>query len=131
MFYYSTELQEKTDVCIFDTLGGKKVIYEVKNPSAPPVIDHQVRLCSERLKGQASICNFSIKCNSTTCGKLTSYSDQMVSHQLVRGLADPSIQEQILSHAADNLELNLNDTLKFIEAKDSGKRSSNILSSTS
>ena len=25
---------------IFDTLGGKKVIYEEKNPSAPPVIDH-------------------------------------------------------------------------------------------
>ena len=29
----------------FDTLGGKNVIYEEKNPSAPPVIDHQVRLC--------------------------------------------------------------------------------------
>ena len=34
-------------MCIFDILGGKKVIYEEKNPSAPPVIDHQVRLCSE------------------------------------------------------------------------------------
>ena len=45
MFYYSTKLEDKTNVCIFDTLGGKKVIYEEKNPSAPPVIDHQVRLC--------------------------------------------------------------------------------------
>ena len=91
--------------------------------------DESARAYTARLKGQASICNFAIRCNSTTCGKLTSYSDQMVSHQLFRGLADPSIQEQILSHAADNPELNLNDTLKFIEAKESGKRSSNILSS--
>ena len=82
-----------------------------------------------RLKGNASICNFTIKCKSVTCDKMSSYSDQMVSHQLVRGLADPSIQEQILSHAADNPGLDLNATLKFIEAKESGKRSSNILTS--
>ena len=53
----------------------------------------------------------------------------MVCHQLVRGLSDPTIQEQIMAHAADNSELDLDSTLKYIEAKEAGKRSSHILSS--
>ena len=35
MFYHSSKLEDKTNVCIFDTLGGKKVIYEEKSPLAP------------------------------------------------------------------------------------------------
>ena len=70
-----------------------------------------------RLKGQASVCDFAIKCKEASCNKTTSYSDQMVCHQLVRGLADAAIQEQILSYAADNPGLDLTATLKYIEAK--------------
>ena len=80
-----------------------------------------------RLKGQASICNFLIKCSSNTCTQETNYADQMVCHQLVRGLADPTIQEQMLAHGADNADLDLAKTLKFVEAKEAGKRSSNLL----
>ena len=82
------------------------------------------------LKGQASVCNFSVKCKDSSCRKLTSYSDQMVCHQLVRGLADPTKQEQTLSYAAENPEIDYTFALKYIEAKASGKRSSYILSTT-
>ena len=82
-----------------------------------------------RLKGQASICNFVITCTSDTCTQQTNYSDKMVCHQLVRGLADPTIQEQMLAHGSDNSDLDLGITLKFVEAKEAGKRSSNLLSS--
>ena len=82
-----------------------------------------------RLKGQASTCNFMIKCVSNTCNQETIYADQMVCHQLVRGLADPTIQEQMLAHGADNSDLDLAKTLKFVEAKEAGKRSSSLLSS--
>ena len=92
--------------------------------------EESVSSYTAHLKGQASVCNFAIKCKDSTCNKLTSYSDQMVCHQLVRGLADPTIQEQILSYAAENPDLDLNATLKYIEAKESGKRSSNMLSSS-
>ena len=44
-----------------------------------------------RLKGQAATCNFIIKCSSTTCDHETNYSEQMVCHQLVRGLEDQDI----------------------------------------
>ena len=83
-----------------------------------------------RLKGQAAVCNFSAKCVSDSCGKNIDYSEKMVCHQLVRGLSDPTIQEQTLAHAADIKDLDLATTVKFIEAKESGKRSSGMLSSS-
>ena len=76
-----------------------------------------------RLRGQGAICDFTIKCTSDTCLKENSYVEHMVSHQLVRGLADAEIQEQVLSHAATNTDLDLASITKFIEAKETGKRS--------
>ena len=42
----------------------------------------------------------------------------MVCHQLVRGLSDPVIQEQMLTHGADQKDLYIATTLKFVEAKE-------------
>jgi hypothetical protein len=82
-----------------------------------------------RLKGQASICSFALKCPAPNCIQSVSYSDQMVAHQLVRGLEDPVIQEQVLAQGAENGSMNLDTLIKFIEAKEAGKRSSHLLSS--
>ena len=60
-----------------------------------------------RLKGQASTCDFTIKCATSGCSSETSYMEKMVAHQLVRGLVDPTIQEEVLAHAASNPELDL------------------------
>jgi hypothetical protein len=43
--------------------------------------------------------------------------DHMVSHQLICGLAGTEIQEQGLSYAATNSELDLASNTKFIEAR--------------
>ena len=80
-----------------------------------------------RLRGQASICNFSISCTATGCIQEVCYADPMIRHQLIRGLADHSIQEQVLAHGAENENFDLSKTLKFIEAKEAGKRSSTML----
>ena len=77
-----------------------------------------------RLRGQGAICDFIAKCSSSTCQNQTSYMDHMVAHQLVRGLGDTEIQEQVLSHAATNPDLDLPSISKFIKAKETGKRSS-------
>ena len=83
-----------------------------------------------RLKGQASTCSFSLPCPSSTCSQLVSYRDQMVAHQLVRGLGDPVIQEQVLAQGAESgAAMDLTKILKFIEAKEAGKRSSLLLTS--
>ena len=51
----------------------------------------------------------------------------MVAHQLVRGLGDPVIQEQVLAQGAESGAMDLNKLIKFIEAKEAGKRSSLLL----
>ena len=68
-------------------------------------------------------------CPSSTCSQLVSYRDQMVAHQLVRGLGDPVIQEQVLAQGAESGAMDLTKLLKFIEAKEAGKRSSLLLTS--
>ena len=83
-----------------------------------------------RLKGQASTCDFTIKCAASGCSRETSYMEKMVAHQLVRGLVDPTIQEEVLAHAASNPELDLASIQKFIEARETGRRSGALIAST-
>ena len=80
-----------------------------------------------RLKGLAAICDFTVSCSLSTCQNPTSYAEQMVAHQLVRGLVDPAIQEQVLAHAASTQDITLHEFQKFIEAKEIGLRSGAII----
>ena len=54
----------------------------------------------------------------------------MVAHQLVRGLVDPAIQEQVLAHAASQKDKSLDEIQKFIEAKEIGRRSGALIANT-
>ena len=80
-----------------------------------------------RLKGQAAVCNFTIECSSSSCNTTTTYAEKMIVHQLTRGLADPSIQEEILAQAAQTPDMDLSTTQKLVEAKETGKRSGNLI----
>ena len=51
-----------------------------------------------RLKSQASLCSFTVKCQ---CGHDVSYAEEMVSQRMVTGLANPEHQAKILSEAQD------------------------------
>ena len=82
-----------------------------------------------RLKGQADVCKFEVRSPREGCGADVSYSDKMVSHQLVRGLDDPSIQEKVLAQAATDKELDLKKMTEFVMAQETGTRSSKILNS--
>ncbi|GFN92669.1 hypothetical protein PoB_001917500, partial [Plakobranchus ocellatus] len=80
--------------------------------------DEPVRAFSARLKGQASVCQYNIPCK---CGAQLSYSDQKVRDTLIVGLADEDIRLDVLGQA--DQEMSLEETIRFIEAKESGKRS--------
>ena len=78
---------------------------------------------SARLNGAANTCDFTVKCK---CEENVSYSEKIQSFQFIRGLADVEIQERILSETACK-DLSFGDIIKFGEAVETGKRSSNIL----
>ena len=71
-----------------------------------------------RIKGQASVCQFDVKC---TRGVNVSYSDQMIRDTLIVGLADDVIRPDVLGQA--DQDMSLDNIIRFIEAKENGKRS--------
>ena len=92
--------------------------------------DEPVAQFISRLHGQAKVCNFSIKCTAECCednDSMITYADNMVSHQLVRGLQDTSVQEKVLALAATDKDLNLKKISEFVEAQETGSRSSKLL----
>ena len=92
--------------------------------------DEPVAQFVSRLHGQAKVCNFSVKCTAECCednDSMITYADNMVSHQLVRGLQDTSVQEKVLALAATDKDLNLKKISEFVEAQETGSRSSKLL----
>lgn len=85
--------------------------------------DEPVRSYVARLKGQASICKFTQKC--TGCGTDVNYTDAMIKDVLCRGLEDTEIQMDLLGDK--DQDMSLEKTLRFIEAKEAGKRSASHL----
>ena len=77
--------------------------------------DEGVRHFLTRLRGVAARCHFSEKCGE--CNHDVSYADSIIRFKLVSGLYDPEIKEDILSLE----ERTLDETVKTIEAKESGK----------
>lgn len=87
--------------------------------------DEPVRAFAARLRGQAGICNFRIECSEDTCEAIIDYSSVMVRDALIRGMEDEDIRLDILGDP--NQDLSLEDVLKYVEAKESGKRSASRL----
>ena len=77
--------------------------------------DEGVRHYLTRLRGVAGRCDFNVNCR--TCNKAISYQDNVVRFKLIQGLTDQEIKEHILSEE----DRSLDDTVKAIEAKESGK----------
>ena len=80
-----------------------------------------------RLRGAAANCCFKLKCSKPGCDQQVDYSEDMISYQLVRGLSDAAIQEEVLSKEATNPNMSLDDIVKLVEAKEQGKRGQNLL----
>ena len=87
--------------------------------------DEPARTFSARIKGQANVCQYNIKCE---CGIQLSYSDHMIRDTLIVGLADDDIRLDVLGQT--NQEMSLDETIRFIEAKESGKRSAGRMNPT-
>lgn len=87
--------------------------------------DEPVRAFAARLRGQAGVCSFNVACPSDTCDANVDYSDVMVRDVLIRGLNDEEIRLDILGESRQ--DMSLEDALRYVEAKESGKRSASRL----
>ena len=86
--------------------------------------DEPIRAFAARLKGQASVCKYVKTCPG--CDQKVMYTEAILTDVLCRGIADAEIQMDLLGDA--NQAMSLEQALKFIEAKEAGKRSAMRLS---
>ena len=82
--------------------------------------DEGVQHYLARLKGAANRCQFEVKC---TCDLSVSYADNVTRFKLIAGLTDGEIKEDLLGMEDKSLE----DTVKFVESKESGKRAKGVV----
>ena len=86
--------------------------------------DEPIRAFSARLKGQSSVCQFSVKCD--TCDKEIDYSSTIIRDTMIRGISDDDIRLEILGDP-ELADKTLEQCTALIEAKESGKRSASRL----
>ena len=81
-----------------------------------------------RVRGGAKVCNFQVKCTAAGCNTLVSYSDQLSSHVIVRGLENADIQEKVLALAAsEDKDLSLQKITEYALAQETAVQSRKIL----
>ena len=85
--------------------------------------EETVRSFGARLRGQAAVCKFVMKCPG--CSQDVNYTDSVLRDVLTRGIADHEIQLDLLGDKNQNMTLE--DVFKFVEAKEAGKRSASKL----
>ena len=87
--------------------------------------DHneKIRSFGARIRGQANVCQYNTACpnRSTT----VDFTDCVLRDVLARGIADNEIQLDLLGDAKQ--DMTLEEMLKFVESKESGKRSASCL----
>ena len=116
------ELMRKLGVNKRNVLLNKVAFLDMSQHEGEPA-----KIFVARLKGQAAVCDFTLPQGSSD------YTDQMVQHQLIRGLRDDKIQEHILAHAAttEGSKMDLAMTVNMVEAKECGKQDAESLHKSS
>jgi len=90
--------------------GQNSLVAEVKFFNIGQNRGEAVNNLLARLRGVASSCNFEVKCSN--CNNMTSYTEQMLARQIVRGVVDPDIQEKVMARAGDKgRTLTLNEVI--------------------
>ena len=85
--------------------------------------DDAIRTSGARLRGQASVCKFTVACPS--CSNDVPYTDHILRDIFIKGLADHEIQLDLLGDT--NQDMSLEEVFQFVEAKEAGKRSAGRL----
>ena len=89
--------------------------------------DEPIRMFCARLKGIANTCKYNIACECATPSTID-YSHIMVRDALIRGIYDPDIRLSVLSEKDETTSLE--DTVKYVEAREGGKLSAQRISNT-
>ena len=86
-------------------------------------VDEAVRPFAAHVKGQAGVCRYIMSCPS--CNEDVNYTDEIMKDVIIKGISDCEIQLDLLSD--HNQSMKLEEILRYVEARESGKRSATKL----
>ena len=90
--------------------------------------EEQIRSFYARIKGQADTCDYRIECTKAGCDEMVDFAGEMLRDVLARGIVDDEIQLDLIS--GQNQKMKLDEMIRFVEARESGKRSASRLLDT-
>ena len=90
--------------------------------------EEQIRSFYARIKGQADTCDYRIKCTKAECNETVDFAGEILRDLLVSGIVDDQIQLDLISD--QNQKMTIEEMIKFVEARESGKRSASRLLDT-
>jgi len=79
-----------------------------------------IRTFLANLRGQASLCQYSVKCKEPGCTHTFDFRDEIIKDNLVRGIADPEILSDLLGDP--KTDRTLEETVSFIAQKERCRR---------
>ena len=88
-------------------------------------VDEGIRSFTARVKGPANVCEYILTCPSCSCD--VNYTEEIMKDIIVKGISDSEIQLDILSD--HNQKMTLENIMRYVEAKEAGKRSASKLMS--
>ncbi len=101
-----------------NTMVARVTLHNMRQDRNEPI-----RAYGARLRGQASVCKYTKQC--TGCDTNVDYTEAILRDVLCRGLDDTEIQMDLLRD--ENKDMTWEQVLKFVEAKEAGKRSASRL----
>ena len=84
-----------------------------------------IRTFLANLRGQASLCNFTVKCTEKDCTHSFDYSNEIIKDNLVRGISDPEILADLLGDT--KTDRTLEEIVSFIAQKEQGKATRSVV----
>ena len=91
--------------------------------------DEPIQTFVGKLRAKAAHCHFRTTCSNTSCKADMSYSDSMVTDQMIVGLYDKDCQGDVL--AKDITLKSFKEKFDLIQAHEEGKRAQNLLNTSS
>ena len=90
--------------------------------------EEQIRSFYARIKAQADTCAYQLKCPKAECNEMVDFAGEILRDVLARGIVDDEFQLDLTSD--QNQTMTIEEMIKFVEARESGKRSASRLLDT-
>ena len=122
-----TDLLEK--IRSVAVIGKNKAVHRKEFYEVQQAPDEPVNRFVATLRSKAERCNFTHKCAKEGCEQVNNYGEEMVKDQMICGLYDKDIQQEVL--AKDKQLSTFDETYALIEAYELGKRAKSQLDGSS